>query len=118
MGLGSVMGLVERGAEFGAQYARMLGQGMQVLPGAAHEYALKPIGQGIAWTADTFAPVLTPVGRGIRAAMLQPEPTALRPLANGTAMTVDEIARAPAAIANHALLRNRRRNAPTGDDLV
>ncbi|MFM0735799.1 hypothetical protein PQQ51_00975 [Paraburkholderia xenovorans] len=136
--LGTAMGLVEKGGELGAQYASTLGQGVQAWSGAAYEHALKPVGQGIAWTAqrtaETVGPILAPVGGAAMAAASAAGTYALQPTANATAMAFDGIVRAPGAGAklvsqavssgtelamNLAKSRHRRQdNEPTGDEMV
>ncbi|RQR49484.1 hypothetical protein DIE21_19645 [Burkholderia sp. Bp9140] len=122
LGLGGVMGLVEKGAGVGGQYMRMLASGMQALSGAAHEGARRPIERGAAWTAEmiagTFAPVLTPLGEAMRAGTVAAGTYALRPAANGVAMAFDGLARGPEAVANLTRLRNRHPDARPGDDMV
>lgn len=136
--LGGAMGLVEKGAEYGLRSASAVGQGMQALPGAAYEHALKPMGQGIAWTAhktgEALAPVLTPAGKAMLAGAAAAGTYVVKPTANATAMAVDGVVRAPGAGARlvgqavtsgtdavSRLARSRHRGPapePTGDEMV
>ncbi|MDQ7982427.1 hypothetical protein QYH69_35005 [Paraburkholderia sp. SARCC-3016] len=101
--LSGAMGLVEKGAEYGVRYAGAVGRGVQVLPGTAYEHGLKPVGQGIAQTAqkagEALAPVLTPAGKAMLAGAAAAGTYVVKPTANATAMAVDGVVRASGASA-------------------
>ncbi len=142
LALGGAMGYVEKGTDLVKDGARAAGRGVQALPGATYQYALKPAGQGLARgaqiTADTLgpvvAPVLTPVGRAMLAGASFTGSYVASPVANATAIAVDSAVRVPEAgarlvgraaasgtdaLSNFVKARRQRGTTePSGDDMV
>jgi hypothetical protein len=142
LALGGAMGIVEKGTDFAKDSASALGRGVLALPGAAYQHALKPVGQGVAWTAQKTAgalapvvtPVLTPLGKAMLAGASAAGTYVVSPAANATAVAVDSAVRVPEAGARlvgraaasgtdalSSFVRARRQRTavePSGDDMV